>query len=176
MIRVEMVDGKRVYSHDGIIKPSVSTILDMVFGRKYKHIPYKILQRKAELGTAVHEFIAGDGKLKLSIIDYVSQYQSWLKKESPEITGHEQQFCNKDFCGTADILTADAVIDIKTTTKIYTSAFYQVGAYCILTGKQKGYVLQLTQKSYNYVEVDVEKYKKQFNCLLAIYKEVNGER
>ena len=67
------------------------------------------------------------------------------------IKKNEKQFENDFFKGTPDIITQDAVIDIKTSFSGSTfpwfenelpenSYFYQVQAYLYLTGRQKGFV------------------------------------
>lgn len=67
------------------------------------------------------------------------------------IVKNEQRYENEHFIGTPDILTADAVIDIKTSWDGNTYSWfetelpnkdymYQVMAYMYLTGRRKGYV------------------------------------
>lgn len=171
---IEFNEEKHIYKVDGIVKPSVSEILSLIFGHTYDSVPERILRNKINIGKKVHKFIEGKGGLTASILPYIAEYQNFLKENTDiddGITGHEQMFCNDDYCGTVDILTVDSVIDIKTTSKINKSAYFQVAAYQILTGKQKGYILQLTKDSYHFVEVD-SKYQELWNCLLKIYKEV----
>lgn len=54
---ITFLDEPHIYLVDGIITPSVSEILHFIFPDKYKGVDKKILNRKAEYGTTIHESI-----------------------------------------------------------------------------------------------------------------------
>ena len=63
---IEFLEKPHIYLVNGIITPSVSEILHFIFPDKYKGVDKKILNRKAEYGTTIHESI--------------ETYEMWLKK------------------------------------------------------------------------------------------------
>ncbi len=54
---IEYIDDIHCYLCDGIILPSVTTILKIKFGNKYKGIDETVLKRASEKGTEVHNAI-----------------------------------------------------------------------------------------------------------------------
>jgi len=54
---LEYYDDEHLYLVDGVIVPSITTILKTKFGRKYDHVTEATLKRASEQGTAVHEAI-----------------------------------------------------------------------------------------------------------------------
>lgn len=54
---ITFLDEPHIYLVDGIITPSVSEILHFIFPDKYKGVDKRILNRKAEYGTTIHESI-----------------------------------------------------------------------------------------------------------------------
>ena len=54
---ITFLDEPHIYLVDGIITPSVSEILHFIFPEKYKGVDKRILNRKAEYGTTIHESI-----------------------------------------------------------------------------------------------------------------------
>jgi len=54
---IEYIDDIHCYLCDGIILPSVTTILKIKFGNKYKGIDEAVLKRASEKGTEVHNAI-----------------------------------------------------------------------------------------------------------------------
>lgn len=54
---LEYIDETHTYLYDGIVIPSVTQLLKVKFGGKYDGIPKAVLNRAAELGTAVHKAI-----------------------------------------------------------------------------------------------------------------------
>lgn len=55
--KLEYFDDEHIYLVDGVIVPSITTILSRRFGHKYDRIDKATLQRAANKGTAVHEAI-----------------------------------------------------------------------------------------------------------------------
>ena len=56
-VTLEYLDDTHTYLVDGIIVPSITQILKLKFGNKYKNVSGAVLNRAAEKGTAVHEAI-----------------------------------------------------------------------------------------------------------------------
>ncbi len=54
---LEYYDGPHIYLVDGVIVPSITSVLKRHFGGRYDGIPAAVLTRAAEAGTAVHEAI-----------------------------------------------------------------------------------------------------------------------
>lgn len=54
---LEYFDDTHTYLVDGIIVPSITQILKLKFGNKYKNVSGAVLNRAAEKGTAVHAAI-----------------------------------------------------------------------------------------------------------------------
>lgn len=54
---LEYYENEHLYLVDGVIVPSITTILKTKFGRKYSHVNPATLQRASNEGTAVHEAI-----------------------------------------------------------------------------------------------------------------------
>lgn len=54
---LEYIDESHTYIYDGIVLPSITQLLKCKFGGKYDGIPKAVLNRAAELGTAVHKAI-----------------------------------------------------------------------------------------------------------------------
>ena len=54
---LEYFDDTHTYLVDGILVPSITTMLGIKFGNKYRGVSDEVLNRAAEKGTAVHEAI-----------------------------------------------------------------------------------------------------------------------
>ena len=54
---IEFLEEPHLYLVDGILTPSVSEILHFIFPDKYKGVNKKILNRKAQYGTTIHESV-----------------------------------------------------------------------------------------------------------------------
>lgn len=65
---VEFLEDEHIYLCDGIILPSITQILKIKFGNKYDGISKEVLQRAAELGSAVHQAIEDYEKYKIDNI------------------------------------------------------------------------------------------------------------
>ena len=64
---LEYLEDEHIYLVDGVILPSITTILKDKFGAKYDGIPEYILQRAAEKGTYMHSAIQNYEELGLEI-------------------------------------------------------------------------------------------------------------
>ena len=54
---LEYIDETHTYIFDGIILPSITQILKIKFGNKYKDVSERILKKASEKGTMVHQAI-----------------------------------------------------------------------------------------------------------------------
>lgn len=54
---LEYIDETHTYLYDGVVLPSVTQLLQKKFGSKYDGIPKKVLERAAQLGTALHKAV-----------------------------------------------------------------------------------------------------------------------
>ena len=54
---IDFLEEPHIYLVDGVITPSVSEILHFIFPDKYKGVDRKILNKKAQYGTTIHESI-----------------------------------------------------------------------------------------------------------------------
>ena len=57
MNKIAFLEEPHIYLVDGVITPSVSEILHFIFPDKYKGISKRILNKKAEYGTTIHESV-----------------------------------------------------------------------------------------------------------------------
>lgn len=62
---IEFLEDEHIYLCDGIILPSITQILKIKFGDKYKDVDAKVLRKASELGTAVHQAIEDYEKYKI---------------------------------------------------------------------------------------------------------------
>jgi hypothetical protein len=77
---LEYIDETHTYLVNGVIVPSITQILKIKFGNKYNGISKEVLNRAAELGTAVHKSIEDYEKLGLeSEVKELRNYK-FLKK------------------------------------------------------------------------------------------------
>jgi len=78
---LEYIDETHTNLYDGIVLPSITQLLKCKFGGKYDGIPKAILQRAAELGTAVHKAI--EDYERQGIETDLPELRSWqrMKKE-----------------------------------------------------------------------------------------------
>lgn len=78
---LEYYDDEHLYLVDGVIIPSVSQILAMKFGGRYKGVDRATLRRAADAGTAVHEAIEKLCKTG-EVDDSIPEVRNflWLKK------------------------------------------------------------------------------------------------
>ena len=158
---IEFLEDSHTYLYQGVIVPSVTTILsNTIFTGKYDGVPKYILNNKAQFGTNVHRAVETGDSSDLNQVEHIS-YQQWLKlKERHVIEPVEQETLvhyEDLYCGTLDMIAmvnGELVInDIKTTAQLdedYLSwqlSFYKY-AYENMGGKElvKGYVTWLPKK------------------------------
>jgi len=133
---------KHIYTVDGSVYPSVTTVLKSVGYVNLDRIPHQILEYKRELGTNVHlatqycdEKILDEVTIGEAEKPYFEGYTKFLLENQPEILGIEQHLVSKKFrfAGTPDrivIITGDkGVLEIKCTAEIMPAARVQTMAY-----------------------------------------------
>ena len=54
---LEYIDETHTYIFDGVILPSITQILKIKFGNKYKDVSDEVLKKASERGTKVHQAI-----------------------------------------------------------------------------------------------------------------------
>lgn len=177
---IEFIEETHTYIVDGIIVPSVSTILaQTIFKDKYASVPDFVLQKAAEFGTAVHKAIETSEWIGLDDKQYqvYMNYLKLVKRENIEPLVHEQVVSyNYDFAGTFDMIAnvngLNCLVDIKTTYHLdrdYLS--WQLSLYELAYGKQfdKLYAIWLPKrKGAELVEIE-RKSKEEIEELLRGY-------
>lgn len=180
---IEFIDDGHIYLVDGVITPSVSEILKFIFPNKYKDVPIKILQSKAEYGTKVHEtietlenkqmFEMENLKSELEGITYtielsIKEYLKLKKEceinviEQEQIIQYKNEYAGR-FDMTANVNGYLSLCDIKTTSELdkeYLS--WQLSFYELAKGKmyEKLYAIWLPKKKLGQV-VEIERKPKE---------------
>ena len=173
MNNIVFLDEPHIYLVNGIITPSVSEILHFIFPDKYKGVNRRILNKKAEYGTTIHEAIemyeaniktmrveeAFDVTIQAKELTYIQeaslrQYVK-LKREKKIIVLEQENMIEyqKMYAGRYDMIANingdTSLCDIKTTTELdeeYLS--WQLSYYELATGKafDKLYAIWLPKK------------------------------
>lgn len=152
---IEFIEEEHLYLVDGIIVPSVTQILGMIFPDKYKNVDKEILKKKAEFGTLGHSIIEhldiNNPDIALNSIlngqneelGYcIAQYINLCKTFKIEPLEHEKRVSYKYlYAGTLDLIAnvdgIESLCDIKFTYKCdkeYLS--WQLGMYALALGKE----------------------------------------
>lgn len=135
---IVFVEDAHIYYVDGLVVPSVTTILSAtVFKDKYKSIPEFVLNRAADFGSKVHRAIELHDieGLNDKHLHCVTEYVKLLKRYKLKELEHEVLLAhNYDYAGTTDLIMEyegkQIMADIKTTSKLdlnYLS--YQLSMY-----------------------------------------------
>lgn len=157
---IEYLDEDHIYLCNGVIVPSVSQVLHLIFPDKYKNVDKKILNAKAKYGTELHNYIEqyenGLITQKLNYIQEASfrQYLKLKDKYDIKVLEQEKIVNYKDiYAGRFDMIanigTDYCLCDIKTTAdldKEYLS--WQLSLYEYASGKKfdKLYAIWLLKK------------------------------
>lgn len=184
---VEYIEETHQYLYEGVLIPSVSTILKKyLFKDKYKNVPEHILKAKAEYGTKVHEAIEYFEKYGI-IIDGLNinqelsldHYLSIKNKNKLEVLKQEEIVCyNGIYAGRFDMIGnidgKESLLDIKTTAQLdleYLS--WQLSLYELAYGKRfkKLYAIWLPKKGPGKLVEIKRKTKKEIDKLLKEIKE-----
>lgn len=123
-------DSTHTYRLDGVIIPSVSTIMEPLNADKYRGISAKTLARAADKGTSVHNAI--ENWIKFDIEDcpeehqaYFDAFREWWEREKPVLVGSECRVYHKimQYGGTVDLLAYIrdklTLLDFKSTYNLY---------------------------------------------------------
>ena len=178
---IEFIEEEHLYLVDGIIVPSVTQILGMIFPDKYKNVDKEILKKKAEFGTLGHSIIEhiniNDDIAFNSILNgqneelehCIAEYIKLCKTFKIEPLEHEKKVCYKKlYAGTLDMIAnvngIESLIDIKFTYKLdkeYLS--WQLGMYALALGKEfeKYYCVWLSKRKLGQLVEIVPKTKEE---------------
>lgn len=176
-----------IYRKKGIVKPSVTQMLQEVGLIDFSAVPKEILDRSSNFGTAVHKTTELYDKRNLDfssvsipIIPYLKAWQDFVHTYQIENIAIEQQFyCSKyDYCGTIDrivyskLLKKEILIDIKTTSSISPAVNLQTAGYAI--GIEKPNItrmaVQLKENSYRAVLCDSKTDIAYFLSVVNVWK------
>ena len=164
---IEFIKDQHLYLVDGILVPSVTQILQLIFPDKYKNVDKTILNKKASFGTEGHSIIE---KLDVSNINIaknqvlgiknknlevcIREYLRLVEKHKIEPLEHEKMVSYKYlFCGTLDLIAniegTRSLCDIKFTAELdkdYLS--WQLGMYALALNEtfEKCYCIWLPKK------------------------------
>lgn len=160
MKTIEFLEDTHTYLANGVIIPSVSDLIRFKFPDAYKGVPEKILRKKADYGTKVHQtiesFVRGDITMKEiqkkridpDIKIAVEQFEVIRKMWCFQIKSMEQIVSYKGkYAGTYDILTLDDyIVDLKTTSEMHEEWLrWQISLYYLASGIKQdfGYCIWL---------------------------------
>lgn len=159
---IEFIPETHQYLIDGVLVPSVTTIIKLIFPDKYKGISTSILQKKAQYGTKGHEVIENIGMNLMNdyeALEYINdlykdkeinqamqislrEYVRLCRKHNIEIIANEEIVnYGYEFVGTLDMIAwvndKRSLIDIKFTAELdkeYLS--WQLGMYEMAYGEE----------------------------------------
>ena len=170
---IDFLEEPHIYLVNGVITPSVSEILHFIFPDKYKGVDKRILNKKAQYGTTIHESIemyeaniktmsiqeAFDVTIQAKELSYIQeaslrQYLKLKGRYKIDVLEQEMMIQYKGkyagrFDMIADISGAICLCDIKTTAELdeeYLS--WQLSYYELAMGKtfDKLYAIWLPKK------------------------------
>lgn len=140
---VEYFDDIHEYLVDGVLVPSVSTLVAYATGDIYKDVPRHILEASAEYGTKVHEAIETfetGGIVDSEFYPLIAEWTEIVEKNNINVFSMEEIVYTKDYAGRYDMLATvdneESLIDIKTTTKLHErNLSIQMGLYTHAMGR-----------------------------------------
>lgn len=180
-MQIEYLENRHQYIIDGILVPSVSTLVAYATGDIYQNIPEHILEAARVHGTAVHDAIenyertgAIDDEHEKEVNAYIELKEKYLlsPKDMEQIVHYKNHFC-----GRYDILdTQGNLWDIKTTSKYHEENLqWQLGLYYLGLGKEKdvGYCIHIPKKGKPKVRIVQPKTNKECISLIETYERAN---
>ncbi len=184
---LEFVEEEHLYLLDGVIIPSVSQILHIIFKNKYKNVPANILKAKAIYGTTLHNAIeCYEQKKELPKLDYIqqasfNQYLNIKKENYIEVLAQEQMIHYKDkYAGRFDMIAEVnnklALCDIKTTAELdveYLSWQLSLYEFAYGTKFDKLYAIWLPKKELGKLVEIKRKSKREILKMLEEYEQEN---
>lgn len=127
MDKVVFEKESHTYRLGGRIIPSVTTIMRPLSDAVYGKISPKVLAKKAEKGTAIHQAI--DHYILFNVFDpeyehEIRQFIKFLEDKKFSVAMSEIVMCDGQYAGTADMILKDQkgrlhLYDLKTTTVIH---------------------------------------------------------
>lgn len=155
-------------NRDGKVVPSVTTIIKLINkpalmnwsnwlgmqGTSYN----QYMKKAAYIGTRVHEIIECKFTNKkfeleevnmwfLEVRDYISNFIDWYKDNPIDVINIEEKMVSDKFGGTCDIYCEfdgkKTILDIKTSSSVYSTMFIQLAGYIILKELQGEVVEQV---------------------------------
>ena len=190
---IEFIEQQHIYLVDGVITPSVSQILHFIFPDKYKNVDKKILNRKAEYGTKIHESVelyenniktmtleeAFDVTVQAQELNYIQEasLRQYVKiKRENYITVLEQEQMiqyEKKYAGRFDMIASIkekiCLCDIKTTAELdkeYLSWQLSLYEYASKKKFEKLYAIWLPKEDLGKLVEIERKTKKEIKELL----------
>lgn len=136
------------YRLNGVVVPSVSQVIAPLYAGVFEAIKPDVLERKRQLGTAVHKACELDDKgdldedsLTPELRPYLDAWRTFRATHKVEVIENEKQLGHSGlrFAGTIDrILRIDGekwLIDLKTTAMLYPPVKVQLAGYSLLYGE-----------------------------------------
>lgn len=188
---IEFLEETHEYLVDGVLTPSVSTIIspiasfyyDTLISTSYdSELTANVVKKACKRGNAIHKAtedldLGKEYEIEDKWKDYVLQYKKFKAIKKPEIIEIEKQLTDGQVCGTIDrVMVIDGVrwlVDIKTSSAINTILIeLQEGGYSRLAQANdlkidKFAVLHLTKTNYKFQEITPNIY--MFEILLKNY-------
>lgn len=168
---IEFIEKTHTYLIDGVLVPSVTTIIKEILPDKYKGISTRTLEKKAQFGTKGHSIIETIGEAMMEnyeAVDYINnlynsqeinqdmyislrEYLRLCRKHNIEVVENEKIVnYGYEFVGTLDMIAnvngIRSLIDIKFTAELDKEYLaWQLGMYEMGSGEefQKHYCLWL---------------------------------
>ena len=163
---LEYIDETHTYLVDGVIKPSITQILKLKFGKKYDNVDKSVLQRASELGTATHKAI--EDYCKLGIVTDLPELRNFIflqKTFKFEVIDNELPIIlfDKDIpvaCGRLDLVLNTGQLELGDIKRTYTLdkeyLAYQLNLYRI--GFQQCYGKEIKGLKGLHLREDTRKY------------------
>lgn len=133
-------EAKHEYRFDGRVVPSVTQVLKPLYS--FDHIPPEVLERKRNLGTAVHKAIELDlandldhASLVEAVLPYFQAWQRFNADFAPRNAQSEVRvYSTHGYAGTVDLICESPdqrlwVLDFKTSTDVGPAVALQTAAY-----------------------------------------------
>lgn len=180
-MQIDYIENKHQYMVDGILVPSVSTLVAYATGDIYKDIPEFILEKARNHGTAVHDAIENFERNGSMSFEYEREVREYIKLKEQYILNVKdmEKIINykKHYCGRYDIQDIDGTLwDIKTTSKFHKENLeWQLGLYYLAMGVEKeiGYCIHIPKKGKSKVYLIKPKTNKDCIDLIETYEQAN---
>ena len=180
-MQLEYLEENHVYVVDGVIVPSVSTLVSYATGDIYKSIPESILEKARIHGTGVHDAIENYERTKDISEEFQKEVNTYIElKEKYLLTVNKMEQIvayRNHYCGRYDILDTDGYLwDIKTTSKYHKENLeWQLGLYYLALGKEceKGYCIHIPKRGKGKVYLVTPKSNKECMDLVKTYEQAN---